>query len=107
MQNGELSERIGQLNLTRRLTMDLWPDEGPPQPGDVLLTIGKRGPGTAYLLERVRLMNRRQHHFIKRWVLEVKILARGKETGEYRGQERVWEFGWYPRKKKGFSFPVR
>lgn len=84
----------------RRLYMDIQ-DGGPgPKRGDFVVSMGKKGIGTMYKVLRSRKVQRRDAAALPRFTLFVKIWPKEKWPPP-SGQ--VFEFRWYPRKKKTFE----
>ena len=100
---------------TRSLTYDLNPDDPPPQPNQYLVTVGKKGIGTVYLIKAVRLVKSKIVRSYTRYCLTVSAQPEMKQYTEYERRFRgvnVWVRGeqalpcfWYSRKKKVYVQP--
>lgn len=81
----------------RRLFIDIL-DGGPgPRRRDYVVSVGKQGIGTIYLVLRSRQVKRRDPSAVPRFSLDVKVVP------NYPGTAKIFEFHWYPRKKKTFE----
>lgn len=78
-----------------RLFYDLDPGQV-PKPGQYMVTIGKRGAGSAYLILHARRVNRRVQTDKVRWILSCHraTLEEAGASGSY------WPLYWYPRKAR-------
>jgi hypothetical protein len=87
--------------------IDLPPESGSPAPGDYLVTIGKRGPGSVYQIAAVRQARRRDPDKPARFHLEAlrapDMLERVSVTpggNVVIPGETVWWMRWYARGRK-------
>jgi len=84
---------------TRGIYMDVSDGSGRvPTVGDYILTVGKRGYGSAYLIHKVRKVSRRDPEAIPRFSMRVSHVDKKEVTaGVVEGQ--VFTLRWYPRTK--------
>jgi hypothetical protein len=83
-----------------QITYDLEP--GPsPRTGEYLVSQGKHGPNSAYLIVGLRLVSRRKPSTHNRWMLTCQRVT----VLELINGVRTWPLYWYPRDKK--KQPVR
>lgn len=87
--------------LQCQIYYDLDPAVDPPAPGDFVVSQGKRGPGSAYLVLEVRQVKRRLPHPKVRWML---TCQRANVT-DLIHVKRYWPMFWYPRDRS--RQPVR
>ncbi len=96
--------------MTRKLTYDINWWEDPPTVGQYMVTIGRKGIGTVYLLKSIRQVKQKSITEYIRYAVEVMIMPGLKELTEFemvegganvwvRGEE-AWPMFWNPRKKK-------
>lgn len=86
-----------ERNHRRRIWMDIL-DGGPgPRRRDYVVSVGKRGVDTTYLVLQSRQVKRRDPTAVPRFSLDVKVVPNSPGTA------KIFEFHWYPRKKKTFE----
>ena len=72
-------------------------DMPPPEPGDVVVSEGRRGYGTAYLVTQARLMARSAHP--RRYALRCVVLGPA-ESAPIGADARIFSLVWYRRDRK-------
>lgn len=85
-------------NLECVLTYDLLPEDGEPQPGEILVSRGAKGFGSAYLILNAKIMSARpgSARVWIRWRLKCHRISL--EEGLCLGHR--WTLFWYPRKRR-------
>lgn len=91
-----LTSRQTGTALSCAITYDLL-ESSAPAPGDYLVSHGKTGPGSAYLIVGVRLVKARKPRPFTRWML---TCQRANVTDLIVPGVRQWPMYWYPRDRK-------
>lgn len=87
----------------RRITYDFEGKGVGPKKGNFLVSVGKRGIGTVYLIHRVRKVERRVVAEARRFLLYVEVVG-GKDEFKKIGETPVFYLHWYVRKKRKLTF---
>jgi hypothetical protein len=87
-----MSERARALEC--RIFIDLAPGAGAPKRGDYVLTVGKHGPGSGYLVLGVRKIQRRRPSSCERFTLQCHRVSANEVTAPR------WTMRWYPRTRR-------
>jgi hypothetical protein len=82
-------------DLQCKITYDLEPGLRPAI-GEYLVSQGKRGPSSAYLITGIRLIKPRKPRAFNRWML---TCQRSSVADLIQG-DRFWSIYWYPRDRK-------
>ena len=95
----------------RRLFVDMTPDSGvEPSRGDVLVSVGKRGVGTRYLVLTSYRVKRKDPSAPPRFQLGVKVVlpnTLASIVNNVGAPIRRIEFHWYSRRKRTFEDLMR
>jgi hypothetical protein len=81
-------------SLECRIFIDLPPGDGSPKVGDYVVTFGKRGLGSGYLVLGVRKIQRRRPSSCERFTLQCHRVSANEVTSPR------WTMRWYPRTRR-------
>ncbi|GAB3753931.1 hypothetical protein [Spirosoma pomorum] len=98
---------------TKKIYYDLLPDDATPKPGNYLVSVGKKGIGSVWLIKEVRLVKSKVESCFCRHSLTVYPMPELKPLADLEGDTegcKVWVKGeealpivWWPRTKKAQS----
>lgn len=83
--------------VTKSIFMDMVQRNPGPKKGDYIVTVGKRGIGTTYLVVSSYRVRRKDPTAFPRYQMKVRVIDK---VPDDLGEAKLFQLRWYPRRKK-------